>query len=285
MTKPEGVHPTALVDPKAVLHPRARVGAFSIVGPDVTLGAEVEIGHHCVLEGRVEIGDRTKVGHGSVLGGRPQDLKYRDGTPSGVRIGADTDIREYVTIHRAARPDGWTEIGDGCLLMGMSHVAHDCRIGAGAIIINYAGITGYCEIGERATFGGLSGLVPFTRVGAYAYVGGHSKLNADVPPYVLAEGNPAVAYGINVIGLRRAGMAPADRRLLQDAYRLLYRSGLTPQRAVERIRGELPASPPVTRLLDFIAGARRGICGGARRVDPSGDDEEQAVARAESERV
>jgi len=260
------------------------VGAFSIVGPDVTLGADAEIGHHCVLEGRVEIGDRTKVGHGSVLGGRPQDLKYRDGTPSGVRIGADTDIREYVTIHRAARPDGWTEIADGCLLMGMSHVAHDCRIGAGAIIINYAGITGYCEIGERATFGGLSGLVPFTRVGAYAYVGGHSKLNADVPPYVLAEGNPAVAYGINVIGLRRAGMAPADRRLLQDAYRLLYRSGLTPQRAVERIR-ELPASPPVTRLLDFIAGARRGICGGARRADPSGDDEEQAVARAESERV
>jgi len=285
MSKPEGVHPTALVDPKAVLHPRARVGAFSIVGPDVTLGADAEIGHHCVLEGRVEIGDRTKVGHGSVLGGRPQDLKYRDGTPSGVRIGADTDIREYVTIHRAARPDGWTEIGDGCLLMGMSHVAHDCRIGAGAIIINYAGITGHCEIGERATFGGLSGLVPFTRVGAYAYVGGHSKLNADVPPYVLAEGNPAVAYGINVIGLRRAGMGPAERRLLQDAYRLLYRSGLTPQRAVERIRRELPVSPPLVQLLDFIAGARHGICGGGRRADRFDGDEAPTITRPESERV
>src|SRR5947199_396448 len=188
MSKPDGVHPTALVDPKAVLHPRVRVGAFSVVGAEVTLGADVEIGHHCVLEGRVEIGDRAKVGHGSVLGGRPQDLKFQEGTPSGVRIGADTDIREYVTIHRATRPDGWTEIGDGCLLMGMSHVAHDCRIGAGAIIINYAGIAGHCEIGECATFGGLSGLVPFTRVGAYAYVGGHSKLNADVPPYVRADG-------------------------------------------------------------------------------------------------
>ncbi|PYN58237.1 MAG: acyl-[acyl-carrier-protein]--UDP-N-acetylglucosamine O-acyltransferase [Candidatus Rokuibacteriota bacterium] len=285
MSKPDGVHPTALVDPKAVLHPRVRVGAFSVVGAEVTLGADVEIGHHCVLEGRVEIGDRAKVGHGSVLGGRPQDLKFQEGTPSGVRIGADTDIREYVTIHRATRPDGWTEIGDGCLLMGMSHVAHDCRIGDGAIIINYAGIAGHCEIGERATFGGLSGLVPFTRVGAYAYVGGHSKLNADVPPYVRADGNPAVAYGINHIGLRRAGMAEADRRLLQDAYRLLYRSALTPRRAVERIRSELPPSPPLTRLLDFIAGARRGICGGGRRAGRFAGDNEQTVARPESERV
>lgn len=285
MSRPDGVHPTAVVDPKAILHATARVGAFSIVGPEVTLGADAEIGHHCVLEGRIEIGDRTKVGHGSLLGGRPQDLKYREGTPSGVRIGADTDIREYVTIHRATRADGWTEIGDGCLLMGMSHVAHDCRIGAGAIIINYAGITGHCEIGERATVGGLSGLVPFTRVGAYAYVGGHSKLNADVPPYVLAEGNPAAAYGINAIGLRRAGMAAADRRLLQDAYRLLYRSGLTPQRAVERIRRELPPSPPLTRLLDFIVAARRGICGAGRQADQFAGAEEGAIARPESERV
>jgi len=285
MSGPDGVHPTALVDPKAVLHPTARVGAFSIVGPEVTLGADVAVGHHCVLEGRVEIADRSKVGHGSVLGGRPQDLKYREGTPSGVRIGADTDIREYVMIHRATRPDGWTQIGAGCLLMGMSHVAHDCRIGAGAIIINYAGITGHCEIGEHATIGGLSGLAPFTRVGAYAYVGGHSKLTADVPPYMLVDGHPAVAYGINVIGLRRAGMTPVDRRVLQDAYRLLYRSGLTPRRAVERIRAELPASPPLTRLLDFIAGARRGICGGGRWADRFAGDDEQAIARPESERV
>ena len=127
--------------------------------------------------------------------------------------------------------------------------------------------------------------MPFTRVGAYAYVGGHSKLNADVPPYVRADGNPAVAYGINHIGLRRAGMAEADRRLLQDAYRLLYRSALTPRRAVERIRSELPPSPPLTRLLDFIAGARRGICGGGRQAGRFAGDNEQTVARPESERV
>jgi len=279
----EGVHPTALVDPKATLGTGVRIGAFAVVGPEVKLGAGVEIGHHCVLEGRIEIGERASVGHGSLLGGRPQDLKFRDDTPSGVRIGADTVIREYVTVHRATRAGGWTEIGNGCLIMSMSHVAHDCRIGDGAIVINYAGITGHCQIGERATIGGLVGMVPFTRIGAYAYIGGCSRINADVPPFVLAEGNPAVAHGINVVGLRRAGIAVADRRLLQDAYRLLYRSSLSPRRAVERIRQELPVTPVVTVLLDFIAGARRGICRAGS--GPALDDEAGATERSESETV
>src|SRR3989449_3416819 len=222
---PEGVHPTAVVDPKATLRAGVRIGAFSVVGPEVTIGADAEIGHHCVFEGRVEIGERAKVGHGSLLGGRPQDLKYRDGTPSGVRIGADTAIREYVTIHRATSAGGWTEIGKECLLMVMSHVAHDCRIGDGAIVINYAGITGHCEIGERATIGGFVGILPFTRIGAYAYIGGLSKVNADVPPYVLAEGNPAAAHGINVVGLRRAGIAAGDRRLLRSEERRVGEEG------------------------------------------------------------
>ena len=134
MTRAEGIHPTALVDPAARIHSTARIGAFSIVGAEVALGADAEVGHHVVLEGRVEIAPRAKVGHGSVLGGKPQDLKFRDGTPSGVRIGTDTVIREYVTIHRATHPDGWTEIGEGCLIMAMSHIAHDCRVGDGVIL-------------------------------------------------------------------------------------------------------------------------------------------------------
>src|SRR5438552_785840 len=181
----DAVHSTALVDPGARIHPTASIGAFSIIGPAVTVGADVEIGHHCVLEGRVELAPGVKIGHGSILGGRPQDLKFKEGTPSGVRIGAKTVVREYVTIHRATRADGWTDVGAGCLVMAMSHIAHDCKVGDGAIIINYAGITGHCEIGECATIGGLTGMVPFTRIGAYAYVGGVSKVNADVPPYIL----------------------------------------------------------------------------------------------------
>jgi len=264
MTEPDGIHPTAVIDPKATLAARVRIGAFSVIGPEVTIGADAEVGHHCILEGRVEIGERAKIGHGAILGGRPQDLKFKDGTPSGVRIGAETEIREYVTVHRSTRAGECTEIGAGCLIMAMSHVAHDCRLGDGVIVINYAGITGHCEIGDRATIGGYVGLVPFTRVGSYAYIGGCSKVTADVPPYVLVDGNPAGAHAINVVGLRRAGMKPADRRLLQDAYRLLYRSGLLPQRAAERIRLELPIEGPVAHLLEFIAGSRRGICGPAQ---------------------
>jgi len=258
----DGIHPSAIVDPRARLDPDVRIGAFSVIGAEVSLEAGVEIGHHAVLEGRVALGAGVKIGHGSVVGGKPQDLKYKDGTPSGVRVGAGTVIREYVTVHRSTKADGATEIGRDCLVMAMSHIAHDCRLEDGVIVINYAGITGHCEIGERATVGGLTGMVPFTRIGAYAYVGGMAKLTADVPPYVLVDGQPATARAINVIGLRRAGMDAADRRTLQDAFRILYRSGLAPARAVERIREELPATEPIRRLLDFIAGAtRHGIVG------------------------
>ncbi len=260
MSAPE-IQPGAVVDPRAVLGARVRIGVGAVVGPEVTLGDDVEIGHHAVLEGRVVLGARTRVGHGAVLGGLPQDLKYKDTTVSGVRVGAGTVIREYVQIHRATRPDGWTEVGDDCLIMGMAHIAHDCRVGNGVIMINYAGLTGHCEIGDRATIGGLTGVAPFTRVGQYAYIGGVAKVTKDVPPYVLADGVPVTARGVNVIGLRRGGMAPSDRRVLQDAFRILYRSALAPPRAVERIRAELPATEPVKVLLDFIAASKRGICG------------------------
>jgi UDP-N-acetylglucosamine acyltransferase len=268
----EGIHPSAVVDPAARLGAGARVGAFSVVGADVVLGAEVEIGHHVVLEGRVELGPGVRVGHGAIVGGAPQDLKFTPETPSGVRIGAGTVIREHVTIHRATQPGGWTEIGRDCLLMAMSHVAHDCRLGDGVIVINYAGITGHCQIGERATIGGLAGMVPFTRVGAWAYVGGMAKVNADVPPFMLVAGQPATARGVNVVGLRRAGMPPPERRVLQDAYRLLYRSGLAPARAVARIREELPATPSLGALLAFVEGARRGICGPPGEGDETDSD-------------
>jgi UDP-N-acetylglucosamine acyltransferase len=257
------VHPAALVDPRAELGPGVRVGAFAVIGAEVTVEAGAEIGHHAVLEGRVHVGPRARIGHGSVLGGVPQDLKFKPGTPSGVRVGADTTIREYVIVHRATRPESWTEIGEECLLMSMCHVAHDCRVGNGVIVINYAGLTGHVEIGDRATVGGLVGVAPFTRIGRFAYVGGCSKVVSDVPPYMLVNGIPAAAHGVNVVGLRRGGMSAADRRLLQDAYRLLYRSGLAPRRAVEAIRQALPPTREITALVEFIAESRKGICGGA----------------------
>lgn len=263
----DGIHPSAVIDPRAEIGDGVVVGPYSVVGPEVRLEAGVELGNHVTLEGRVVVGPQARIGHGSVLGGPPQDLKYKIGTASGLRIGARTVIREHVTIHRATRADGWTEIGADCLIMSTSHIAHDCRVGDGAIIINYVGITGHCEIGERATIGGFTGVIPFCRVGAHAYVGGYSKITQDVPPYMLADGSPALAHGVNVIGLRRAGMPPADRRLLRDAYRILYRSGLSPRGAIERIRADMPAAPVLAALLAFIETSRRGICGSAGDVE------------------
>lgn len=270
------IHPTAIVDPRAALGPGARVGAYSVIGAEVVLEADVEIGHHAVLEGPVTVGPRVRIGHGSAVGGPPQDLKYRPGTRSGVRIGADTTIREHVTIHRATRDGGWTEIGEGCLLMAMSHVAHDCRLGQGVILINYGAVTGHVQVGDRATIGGLSGVAPFCRIGRHAYVGGSSKVTSDVPPYALVDGSPATARGVNVVGLRRAGLGPSDRRLIQDAYRILYRSGLAPARAVDTIRTTLPATAVLVELVEFIDASRRGICHPARRPAgvPEPTDEE-----------
>jgi UDP-N-acetylglucosamine acyltransferase len=263
----ESIHPSAIVDPAARLGARVRIGAYTVVGPDVTLGDDVELGHHVVLEGQVELAERVRLGHGTVVGGVPQDLKFTEGTPSGVRIGSGTVLREYVTVHRATTPEAWTEIGRDCLVMGLAHVAHDCRLGDSVIVINYAGITGHCHIGDRATIGGLTGFVPFTRVGTGAYVGGMAKVNADVPPYMIVDGQPATVRSVNVIGVRRSGMPPAERRALQECYRILYRSGLAPKRAVERIEAELPKCTPVIELVDFIAGAtRHGICGGPREA-------------------
>ena len=258
------IHPSAVVDSRALLGPGVRIGPFSVIGPETTLEANVEVGNHVTLEGRVTLGAGVKVGHGAIVGGVPQDLKFKDGTPSGVRIGPGTVLREYVTIHRATTPDGWTEIGRDCLLMAMSHVAHDCRLADNVIVINYAGITGHCVIEERATVGGLTGIIPFTRMGAYAYLGGCSKLVADLPPFMLADGAPATVRGVNVVGLRRAGVSADVRRTIQDAHAVLYRSGLSPQSALDRIRGEIPPNPYVTRLVEFVASTRRGICGPPR---------------------
>jgi len=268
------IHPTAIVAPGAQLGAHVRVGPYAIVGPDVVIGDGAEIAGHALLDGRVVLGARVRVGHGAVVGGEPQDLKFKPGTPSGVRVGAGTVIREYVTIHRATHADVWTEIGEDCLLMAMCHVAHDCRVGNGVIIINYAGVTGHCEIGDRATVGGYAGIVPFTRIGTYAYIGGCAKINQDVPPFMLADGNLATVRGVNVVGLRRAGIAPAERRALREAHRLLYRSGLTPAAALDRMRTEIEATPRVKELIAFVETAKRGILGPPASVDAGGVEDD-----------
>jgi UDP-N-acetylglucosamine acyltransferase len=268
------IHPTAIVAPGAAIGANVTIGPYAVIGEDVVIGDGTEIASHALLEGRVVLGPRVRVGHGAVIGGEPQDLKFARDTPSGVRVGADTVIREYVTVHRATHADEWTEIGEGCLLMGTCHIAHDCRIGNGVIVINYAGITGHCEIGDRATIGGYAGLVPFTRVGTFAYIGGCAKINQDVPPFMLADGNLATVRGVNVIGLRRAGVGPAERRALREAHRVFYRSGLPPAAALEKMRTDVAPTAQVKELIAFIETAKRGVLGGGHGADDDAGDGE-----------
>jgi len=260
------IHPTAVIDPRAEMASDVCVGPYSVIGPEVTIGAGAEVGAHAVLEGRVRIGARARVGHGAIIGGVPQDVKFREGTPVGVTLGDDTVVREYVTIHRATHEGHDTTVGRHCLVMASSHVAHDCVLGDHVIVINYAGLTGHVTVGDRATIGGLTGIHPFSRIGTYAYLGGCSKVTQDVPPFVIADGVPAVARAVNVVGMRRGGIDAHARRQVQAAFRLLYRSGQAPGAAVKRIRAELDAHPLVACLVEFVETSTRGIVRAADRT-------------------
>ena len=276
MPEPARIHPTAIVEPGAELAAGVVIGPYSLIGPSVTIGPASEIGAHVVLEGRVRLGARCRVGHGALIGGVPQDLKFREGLPVGVCVGEDTVIREYVTVHRATHEGRDTRIGSRCLVMASSHVAHDCVVGDEVIIINYAGLTGHVTVEDRATIGGLTGIHPFTRIGTYAYVGGCAKVTQDVPPFVMADGIPATARGVNVIGMRRGGVDGEGRRQVRAAFQILYRSGLAPAAAAARLKAELGGHPLVARLVDFIEGSKRGIV-------PAPDESNAATGVSESE--
>ena len=203
----------------------------------------------------------------------PQDFKYREGMPVGVRIGDETVIREHVTIHRATREGMDTRVGDHCLVMATSHIAHDCAVGNHVILINYAGLTGHVVVEDRATVGGLTGVGPFARIGAFAYVGGCSKVNKDIPPFVMALGTPATARAVNVIGMRRAGIDAASRRAVQSAFRILYLSGLAPATALPRVKEELGQHPLVAQLIAFIEASKLGVISRDRRRAPAESEE------------
>ena len=274
MPEPARIHPTAIVEPGAELATGVVVGPYSLIGSSVTIGPGSEIGAHVVLEGRVSLGARCRIGHGALIGGVPQDFKFREGLPVGVDVGDDTVIREYVTVHRATHEGRDTRIGSRCLVMVSSHVAHDCVVGDEVIIINYAGLSGHVTVEDRATIGGLTGIHPFTRIGTYAYVGGCAKVTQDVPPFVMADSVPATARAVNVMGMRRGGVDGEGRRQVRAAFRILYRSGLAPATAAARIRAELGGHPLVARLVDFIEDSKRGIVPGLEETDATSQDAE-----------
>ena len=252
------IHRTALVDPTAELGRDVSVGPYAIIGPKVSIGERSSVAGHAVLERNARIGSGVRIGYGTVIGNDPQDLKYR-GEETWVEIGDGTVVREYCTINRGTTATGLTRVGARCFLMTYVHVAHDCHIGNDVIIANSVQMAGHVHIDDRAIVSGLTPIHQFVRIGTYAFVGGGSRVNQDVPPYTKAVGNPVHLYGLNSVGLQRAGFPPEVKLALKRAYRLLFNSDLTVSQGIARARGELPPLPEVELFLRFIEESQRGV--------------------------
>ncbi len=253
------IHPTAIIHPGAKLGPGVSIGPYTVIGEEVEIGPECEIHSHVVIEGRTKIGARNKIFPFVSIGAPPQHLKY-GGEPTRVEIGDGNIIREYVTINRGTVLDkGVTKIGNGCFLMAYVHVAHDCILHDGVIMANAATLGGHVEIGERAILGGLVAVHQFCRIGPLAFIGGASGVNKDIPPFTMARGNPARLYGLNLVGLRRAGLRPEAIEALRQAFRILFKSSLPLKEALARVREEVSSLEELEILLSFIQSSQRGV--------------------------
>ena len=251
---------TAVISSDAVLAPDVSVGAYAVIGPNVTIGAGTVIGPHVHIQGPTTIGERNRfTGHASI-GSDPQDLKYK-GEHTELRIGNDNMIREFVTINRGtAGGGGITTIGSNNFFMAYAHVAHDGHVGSDTIFANNATLAGHVEVGDHATIGAFSAVHQFCRVGDHAFIGGGSICTQDVLPFVKTVGNrPAKTYGINTIGLDRKGFQKETVEALQRAYRILVRSKLRLQEALDRIETELGFHSEVRYFAEFIRESKRGV--------------------------
>ncbi|MGB0562658.1 MAG: acyl-ACP--UDP-N-acetylglucosamine O-acyltransferase [Spirulinaceae cyanobacterium] len=261
------IHPTAVIDNRAQLHPTVAVGPYAVIGAEVVIGPRTQVGAHVVIEGPTEIGADNHFFPGSAIGLEPQDLKYQ-GAPSRLRIGDGNRFREYVTVNRATAAGEETRIGNDNLLMAYSHVAHNCVLADNVIIANGVALAGHVQIESRVVIGGVLGIHQFVHVGQMAMLGGMSRIDRDVPPYMLVEGNPGRVRALNLIGLKRAGVNPEELQLLKKAFRLLYRSENTFTQGVEQL-STWSDHDHLGHLYRFLSTSlaeqnRRGLIPGAR---------------------
>lgn len=253
------IHPTALVAPGAQLADDVEIGPYSIIGETVTIGAGTVVGPHVVIEGVTRIGERNRFHSGGAIGCDPQDKKYRD-EPTQLVIGDGNTFFQNVTIATGTTQDqGITTVGDDNWVMAYAHIAHDCVVGSHIILANGATLAGHVEVGDHVILGGLTAVHQFCVIGAHAMAGGGSMITQDVPPFVMCEGNRAVARGLNTEGMKRRGFTAEQIAAVKQVYKLLYKEGLSYEEACTRIT-ELAKSEPVLSLYtEFFARSRRGI--------------------------
>ena len=252
------IHPTAIVSPDAQLGQDVEIGPGVIVGPNCEVGDRCVLAPRSILERNVKLAAAVKIGVGSVIGGDPQDLKFK-GEETWVEIGEGTTVREYATINRGTSQSFKTSVGKGCFLMSYIHLAHDCHVGDGVIISNATQLAGHVTIGDKAIISGLTAVHQFVKIGQYSFVGGCSRVAKDVPPYTKAVGNPVKLYGLNSVGLQRNGFPEGVVRELKRAYRLFFRSELNVSQALEKARAELHDYPEVQEFLRFVDDSGRGV--------------------------
>lgn len=252
------IHPTAVVDKSAVVDPTAEIGPYAVIGPKTTIGARTKVGAHVVIE-YATVGADNVFHPGCYVGTPPQDLKYA-GEETRLVMGDKNVVRECVTINRGtAQGGGVTSIGSNCLFMACSHVAHDCKVGNGVIIVNAVLLAGHVHIGDMAVLGGACAIHQYNRIGRLAMLGGGSMNGQDVLPFTNTQGDRAVLRGINMLGLKRAGVPPESRTALKNAYKVLFLSGLTQVEALAQLKAGDRPDPIVQEWIDFIESAgKRG---------------------------
>lgn len=254
------IHSTAIVAPDAELGEGVEIGPYSIIGKEVKIGRNTIIGPHAVIDDFTQIGENCHIFQFASIGAPPQDLKFA-GEKTSVVIGNFNTIREFVTIHRSTTADiGVTVIGDHNLIMAYCHVAHNCKLGNNIVMSNGATLGGHTHIEDYAIIGGLTGVHQFSRIGAHCIVGGTSGVNKDVPPYTTAAGNHAKLFGLNLIGLKRRGFSEETINALKKAYRILFRSHLLLNAAIEKVEAEVEDFPEVRHFVKFIKESERGVC-------------------------
>lgn len=254
------IHKTAIIGPKAEIDKDVIIGPYCIIGDNVKIGKGTKIISHVNIEGITEIGENCTIFPFTTIGFPPQDLKYKD-EQTGVKIGNNNIIREYVTIHRASvSGDGWTTINNNNFIMAYVHIAHDCKIGNSVIMANLATLAGHVIVEDFVFIGGLVAVHQFARIGAHAMVGGFSGVGQDIPPFTMASGPRAKLYGLNSVGLKRRGFNEDTINILKKAYKILFRDKLSLQEALTKVKKDLPQIPEITHLIEFIEANKRGIC-------------------------
>ncbi len=249
----------AIISPQAELGTDVHVGPFTIIGAHVTIGNGTRIGPHAVVNGPTQIGRDNQIFQFASIGDAPQDKKYR-GEPTRLEIGDRNVFREFVTVNRGTTHDrGVTRIGDDNLLMAYAHVAHDCQVGNKVVMSNCATLGGHVEVGDWVIMGGLSAVHQFSRIGAHCFIANNAAITRDVPPYVMAIGQPAVPHSVNSEGLKRRGFSAEQIRNIRRAYRTLYRSGLKLSAALEALERAALTQPEIAPFGAFIKQSSRSI--------------------------